>query len=464
MNYNNDELVKELKSKIGDKYVYSDESRLEAYNFDGTEYRYLPDIVVEPENAQQISELMKLATKYRIPVIPRGTGTGLSGGALAIHGGILLSFLRMNRILDIDDVNMTATVQPGLINYHLHEKLAERGLYYPPDPASYETSSIGGNIAEDAGGPHCYKYGTTRDYILGMEVVLPNGHIIKTGVKTRKGVVGYDIHDLIIGAEGTLGVVTEATLRLIPLPQNVMTLLVFYREPSDLVNSMREFTKSRIVPATIEFMDKACTQIVKNEIPFKIPSEAQVLAIIEIDGENEVIESQVETLGEVCLENNAIDILIAESSHKRKGLWDVRRKMRDVIKETVSFKRSEDVVVPISHIPELIAGCNTIASKYSLTNYNYGHLGDGNVHVNLTHLAKDEDIKEAAKKAFIEIFELTLGLGGTISGEHGIGFTKKPYIDMELSFESIRLQKEIKRIFDPLNIMNPGKIFQIDSD
>lgn len=459
MTISSTDIINELTNRLGERNVYVEREKLEAYNFDGTEYRYLPNIVVEPMNTAQVSDLMKIATKYRFPVVPRGTGTGLTGGALAINGGAILSFLKMNKILNIDDVNLTATVQPGLVNYHLHQKLAELGLYYPPDPASYETSSIGGNIAEDAGGPHCYKYGTTRDYVLGMEVVLPDGQIIHTGVKTRKGVVGYDIHDLIIGSEGTLGVVTEATLRLIPLPQNVMTLLVFFTEISDVVRSMREFSKSRIIPATLEFMDRACTDIVRDQIPFQIPKEAQVLAIIEIDGENDIIETQTMSVGEICMENNALDVLVAESSHKRKGLWDVRRKMRDTIKETVKFKRSEDIVVPISYIPELIRSCSSIAEKYSLTNYNYGHLGDGNVHVNLTAMEKNDAVKEAARKAFYEIFELTLSLNGTISGEHGIGITKKPYIGMELSSESIRIQREIKRIFDPLNILNPGKIF-----
>jgi len=452
-------IIDELKCKIGEKYVYIDRDRLEAYNFDGTDYRFLPEIVVEPVSTEQISALMKIATKYKFPVVPRGTGTGLTGGALAVTGGTILSFLKMNKILDIDDINLTATVQPGLVNYTLHQKLAESGLYYPPDPASYETSSIGGNIAEDAGGPHCYKYGTTRDYVLGMEVVLPDGQIIRTGVKTRKGVVGYDIHDLIIGSEGTLAIVTEATLRLIPLPQNVMTILVFFKDMTDVVKSMREFSKNRIVPATLEFMDKACTQIVRDQIPFKIPSGAEVLSIIEIDGENDVIENQVIAVGELCMNNDALDVLIAESSHKRKGLWDVRRKMRDTIKETVKFKRSEDIVVPVSHIPELIKECSRIAEKYSLTNYNYGHLGDGNVHVNLTAMEKNDIIKEAASKAFLEIFDITLALDGTISGEHGIGITKKPYLGMELSSESIRLQREIKKLFDPFNILNPEKIF-----
>jgi glycolate oxidase len=455
----NTQFIEALIKNVGSSYVYLDQDRREAYDFDGTDEHYLPDVVVEPINAEQIAELMKLATQYRVPVIPRGTATGLTGGALAIHGGVILSLLRMNKILKIDEFNMIAVVQPGVINLELHQAVEEKGLYYPPDPASYETSCIGGNIAEDAGGPHCYKYGTTRDYVLGMTVVLPNGNIIKTGVQTRKGVVGYDIHDLIIGSEGTLAIVTEATLRLIPLPEHVITLLAFFPDVTDVKNSLAELIKKRIVPATMEFMDSACTDIVRDKLPFQIPTGTNALLIIELDGEKEILDKQMEIVGEICLTAGAFDLFVADSSHKRQGLWNVRRQLRETIKANVKFKRAEDVVVPVSEIPTLIATCETIAKKYGLKSYNFGHLGDGNVHVNLTHSLKNEEIKRQANEAFTEILKATLELGGTISGEHGIGITKQPFLELELSKESIRLQKEIKKIFDPYNILNPGKIF-----
>ena len=454
-----DEIKTILLQKIGERFVSFDAERREAYDFDGTDMRCLPDVVVEPESAEQVSSLLAIASEFGVPVIPRGTGTGLSGGSLAINGGIALSLLRMNKILDIDNVNMIAIVQPGVINHHLHEALTERGLYYPPDPASYETSSIGGNIAEDAGGPHCFKYGTTRDYVLGMDVVLPNGKMIQTGVKTRKGVVGYDIHDLMIGSEGTLAVVTEATLRLIPMPQSVITLMVFYPQISDVIHTLTALMKKRIVPSTMEFMDASCTELVRDRIPFRIPQESEILLILELDGEEELIARQVEDVGEVCLEQNAADVLLADSSHKRKGIWDVRRQLRDIIKENMRFRLSEDVVVPIDRIPELVEGCGRIASEYGLRNYNYGHVGDGNVHVYITSDEDSDDVRKKSAAAAEQIFGLALGLGGTISGEHGIGVSKKPFIGMELSAESIRLQKMIKNVFDPENIMNPGKIF-----
>lgn len=456
------EFIHKLKITIGEKYVYADPERLEAYNFDGTEFRYLPDLVVEPETTEQIAELMKLASAYRIPVIPRGTGTGLSGGALATRGGIILSSLRMNKIVEINEINMIGVVQPGVINLHLHEAVEQKGLYYPPDPASYETSSIGGNVAEDAGGPHCYKYGTTRDYVLGLKLVLADGTILNTGVKTRKGVVGYDLTNLIIGSEGTLAIVTEVTLRLIPLPSKIVTLLAFFPGISSLAGSLSGMTKSRIVPAALEFLDPACVNVIREQIAINIPQENLSLLIINLDGEAEELDRQIEIVGEICLDHNALDVLIAESSERRKGLWDVRRKLRDLIKEGNDFKRAEDVTVPIGKIPELIEGCEKIAMKFGLDNYNFGHLGDGNVHVNLVHREKNDEIIKQAEAAVEEIFKLVLQLEGTISGEHGIGITKQPFLGLELSEKSIQLQQQIKKIFDPLNILNPGKIFPVD--
>ncbi len=453
------EFVQKLEQTIGEKYVYTDPERLEAYNFDGTEHRYLPDVVVEPETTEQISDLMKLASIYQVPVVPRGAATGLSGGALAIHGGVILSFLRMNKILEIDEINMIAVVQPGVINLHLHEAVEAKGLYYPPDPASYETSSIGGNIAEDAGGPHCYKYGTTRDYVLGLKIILPDGVIMNTGVRTRKGVVGYDLTNLIIGSEGTLAIVSEVTLRLIPLPAKIVTLLVFFPGTNSLVASLSGMTKSRIVPAALEFLDPACVSLIRDKIALNMPRESASLLIIDLDGEPEELDRQIEIVGETCLDHGALDVLIAEGSERRKGLWDVRRKLRDLIKEGNDFKRGEDVTVPIGKIPELIQECEKIAKKFGLDNYNFGHLGDGNVHVNLTHRAKNDQIIKQGDKAAEQIFKLALQLGGTISGEHGIGILKQPFLDLELSEQSIQLQRKIKKVFDPLNILNPGKIF-----
>ncbi|MBN2011629.1 FAD-binding protein [candidate division KSB1 bacterium] len=456
----NVDFIAELQQQIGEKFVYLTPEKIDQYNFDGTDRPSNPYAIVEPETTAQVSTLMKLASKYKVPVIPRGTGTGLTGGALALNGGVVLSLLKLNKILSIDPVNMIATVQPGVITQELHKILEEKGLYYPPDPSSYDASCIGGNIAEDAGGPHCYKYGTTRDYILEMEVVLASGEIIRTGVKTRKGVVGYDIHDLIIGCEGTLGIVTEITIRLIPYPQKITTLLAFFPGIEDVVNMMAGLSKIRVVPATMEFLDAECLKLLKGRIQFTIPQDTNVLTIIELEGDNEHVDAQIEPIGEVCFENNGVDLFIADTSQKRNSIWTVRRQFREIIKETVKYKRAEDIVVPISRIPEFIQKSNAIAEKYNFVNYNYGHLGDGNIHCNMTSLEKTAETLERGTRAFTEIFHLTLALGGTISGEHGIGITKLPFVSLELSSESTRLQKEIKKIFDPLNILNPGKIFE----
>jgi len=455
----NDEFLRHLESEIGNKFVYIDPERLEAYNFDGTEFRYQPEVVVEPVDTQQVSALMKLATAYQVPVFPRGAGTGVTGGALPVLGGVSLSFLRMNRILAVDDVDLIAIAEPGVINFDLHEAVKKKGLYYPPDPASYETSSIGGNIAEDAGGPHCFKYGTTRDYVLGLEIVLPDGAIMNTGVRTRKGVVGYDLTNLIIGSEGTLALVTRAILRLIPLPAKTVTLLSFYSTIQAMAGTLFRMTQNRIIPAALEFLDPASVNLIRDHIPFKIPHQAETLLIIDLDGEGHELDAQLETVGQLCLDQGAGDVLIAESSLKRQGLWDVRRKLRDIIKENSNFKRAEDVAVPIRAIPELVQQSQKIAGKYGLKNYNFGHLGDGNVHVNLTHHEKNQAIIEQAAQAAREVCEAAVNLGGTISGEHGIGITKKDFLEIELAPQSIQLQKQIKQLFDPLNILNPGKIF-----
>ena len=453
------EIVALLKKELGSKYVYVNAEKLEAYDFDGTDFHFTPDIVVEPQTTEQVSKLMKIATKFRIPVVPRGSGTGVTGGALAIDGGIILSLLRMNKIHTIDEINMTAIVEPGVINLDLHKAAAEKGLYYPPDPASYETSTIGGNIAEDAGGPHCFKYGTTRDYVLGLEIVLPDGTIMNTGVQTRKGVVGYDLTDLIIGCEGTLAIVTKAILRLIPLPGRTITLLAFFPDIHSLSQTLYGITQNKIVPAALEFLDQASVEIIRDRVPVKIPQSTTTLLIIDLDGDEFEIDRQMELVGEICLNQRAIDVLIADSSQKREGLWSVRRSLRDLVKERAKFKRGEDVTVPIREIPTLLEHAQRIAHDYGFENYNYGHLGDGNVHVNLTHQQISDEIIERARRAAKEIFEITVKLGGTISGEHGIGITKKEFLNIELSDRSIELQKQIKKVFDPLNILNPNKIF-----
>ncbi len=453
------EFIQEIASKIGNKHVYAVPEKLEAYNFDGTDLRYLPELVVEPANANQISTLMKLASHYKIPVTPRGAGTGMSGGSLPVAGGVELSLLKMNNIIEIDEINMTVMVEPGVINYDLHQAVSQKGLYYPPDPASYETSSIGGNIAEDAGGPHCYKYGTTRDYVLGLEAVLPNGEIINMGVQTRKGVVGYDLTNLIIGSEGTLAIVTKAILRLIPLPAKTITLLAFFPDVHKLTKSFSQMTAKKIVPAALEFLDTASINLIRDYVTINIPQKSSTMLIIDLDGDPSELDKQMEAVGEICLNLGAEDVLVAESSQKREGLWSVRRKLSDIVKESAGFKRSEDVSVPIRHIPELIGECEAIARKYHFDNYNYGHLGDGNVHVNLTHAENNDEIIQRAGEATREIFQLSVKLGGTISGEHGIGITKQKFLDIELSATSIELQRKIKQIFDPLNILNPYKIF-----
>lgn len=449
----------ELKKALGPRIIYDSLERRKAHDFDATDLHYVPDLVAEPEETAHVSTIMSLASKWRVPVTPRASGTGMTGGALAIKGGVCLSMMRMNRILEIDGDNLVAVVQPGVVNLHLDEKLAAVGLYYPPDPSSLESSTIGGNVAENAGGPHCLKYGVTRDYVLGMELVLPDGEVIRAGRRTRKGVVGYNITDLIVGSEGTLAVMTEITLKLIPRPRHVVTMLALFPDFKSATRTISTVTKERITPATLEFLDSACVDILRENSPIPFPSETEAILIIEVDGDKIQVDSQVEIIGEKCLDLGAIDILLADSSAKRKGIWDVRRQLSDTIKETHAFKQGEDVAVPVSFLTEFIEKAGGTARKYGFGLYSFGHLGDGNIHMNLVADDDNPAVRVAADKAIREMFRLTLDYGGTISGEHGIGTVKQPYIGMEISPCSMALQREIKKVFDPLGILNPGKIF-----
>ena len=314
-------LKKELLAALGPRFVYDSLERREAHDFDATDLHYVPDLVVEPEETAHVATLFSLASKWRVPVTPRASGTGMTGGSLAIKGGVCLSMTRMDRILEVDHDNLVAVVQPGVVNLHLNEKLAPLGLYYPPDPSSLESSTIGGNVAENAGGPHCLKYGVTRDYVLGMELVLPDGSVIRTGRRTRKGVVGYNLTDLVIGSEGTLAVMTEVTLKLIPLPRHMVTMLALYPDFKSATRTISTIIKERSTPATLEFLDSACVNLIRESSPIPFPSETEALLIIEVDGDKRQVDSQVEIIGERSLDLGAIDILLADSSAKRKGIW-----------------------------------------------------------------------------------------------------------------------------------------------
>ncbi len=446
-----------IRNAVGDGFVLTGEEKLEPFGRDATELFRLPELVVEAVSVDQVQALLRLANGYRFPVTPRGLGTGLTGGSVPICGGVVLSLARMNRILSIDPRNMVAVVEPGVVNLDLKKAAESKGLFYPPDPASLDTCSIGGNAASNAGGPSAVKYGTTRDYVLGLEVVLPSGRVIMTGVQTRKGVVGYDLAHLIVGSEGTLGVITKLILKLIPHPPAVSTLVAFFPDLPSGMEAVTAILTSGHTPCAMEFMDRHCLELVGDLLAFEGTDEAGAFLLLETDGAPAIIQREIEALGEICLEYGALDVLLAPDSYKRTKMWEVRKEVSLRIEQHSPLYIPEDVVVPIGRIAEFVNGLPDFEKHYGMRIYSFGHAGDGNIHLNIT--ATDREAAPRLEEGVFAILKQVLSLGGTISGEHGIGVAKKRFLPLEISPESIRLQKEIKKIFDPLHILNPGKIF-----
>jgi glycolate oxidase len=452
-------VVKKLQEVVGVDYISTDKEDRICYSYDATNQHFLPEAVVFPGETKEISEIMKLANDETFPVVPRGAGSGFSGGSLPVQGGLVMVMERLNKVLAIDRENLVALVQPGVVTGDLQEQVERLGLFYPPDPASLKFCTIGGNVAECAGGPRALKYGVTKDYVLGLEVVLPTGEIVKTGVKTVKGVVGYDLTRLMVGSEGTLGVVTEIMLKLIPLPRSFKTMLVVFSDINDAAVTVSEIIASRVIPTTLEFMDQESIQCVEDYLKMGLPVDAGALLLIEVDGDLTDVEKQAELIRDICLEKGAGEVKIAGTKKEAKELWEARRAISPSLARLNLRKINEDVVVPRNKIPFLIEGIREIASKYNLTIANFGHAGDGNIHVNVMVPKDDPEELARGEKAVEEIFKLTVELDGTLSGEHGVGTAKAPYIGMELGAREINIMKEIKNLFDPKGILNPGKIF-----
>lgn len=438
--------------------VIDDPQKLEDLGKDGTPHAFhAPELAVEATEVPPIQALLRLANECRFPVTPRGFGTGLAGGAIPILGGVVLVLSRMNRIIAIEPRNMVAVVEPGVLNLDLKNAAREQGLFYPPDPASNDTCSVGGNAATNAGGPACVKYGTTRDYVLGLEAVLPNGELIATGVRTRKGVVGYDMTRLLVGSEGTLGVITKLILRLIPHPAGVTTIVAIFPKLSLAMEAVTTVLMRGHTPSAVEFLDYRCLELVGELLPFKGVQQAGAMLLIEQDGETDLIQAEIEKIGEICLEGGAEDVIMAPDSARRTRMWNVRKEVTERIEKSWPYDVHEDIVVPLGSIAELVEALPDYEARYGMKTYCFGHAGDGNIHLNIT-----ADSREAAgrvEKGVREILERIIAMGGTMSGEHGVGFAKQRFLALELSAESIRLQRGIKLLFDPNLIMNPGKLF-----
>ena len=449
-----------IAGAVGAESVRDDEQSRSAYAADALGQGHPPDLVVLPRTTAEISQVARLCTQYRIPLVVRGAGTGYTGGAVPTLGGVVLSLERMNRILEIDEVNLLAVVEPNVINGDLQRAVERVGLFYPPDPASLDMSSIGGNVAECAGGPRAFKYGTTKRYVLALEAVLPTGEIVRTGSKAVKNVVGYDLTQLLVGSEGTLAIITEVTLRLIPKPPVRITLSASFRDARHAVDAVSELIKRRVVPAAIELVDGESLRAVEAHLGRAVvPAGASALVIVECDGVEAAANEESRLVEAACRDASALEIRRAESEAEREDVWSVRRQLSLALRATGLLKINHDVVVPRGRVPALLDTVGDLARQYELRVASFGHAGDGNIHVNLMVDKSDAEELRRARQAERQLFERVVALEGSISGEHGIGFAKAPYLSVELSGDVIALMKRVKAAFDPAGILNPGKIF-----
>jgi glycolate oxidase len=457
------DILQQIKAIVGETNTYTTHDDLEKYSHDETEdLHYYPEVAVKPQNTEQISALLKLCNEYSIPVTPRGAGTGLSGGALPINAGLIISMEGFNTIIQIDERNMQATVEPGVITEVFMNAVAEKGLLYPVDPASKGSCFIGGNVANCSGGPRVVKYGTIREYVLNLEVVLPSGEIIWTGANTLKYASGYNLTQLMIGSEGTLGIVTKIVVKLIPKPTQDVLMLASFNTNEQACGAVSAIFRAGIIPSTLEFMERKGVEwvIQHDSINFTLQDGINAYLLIEVDGNNQdVIFAECEKINTALEEFDCKDILFADSSAQKEELWAIRRTMGVSVKSNSIYKE-EDTVVPRAELPALIKGIKEIGAKYGFESVCYGHAGDGNLHVNIIKAdMSDEDWNTKLKDGIREIFQLTVSLGGTISGEHGIGLVQKEFMSIKYPDINLALMRGIKGVFDPKGILNPGKIF-----
>ncbi len=446
-----------LRLILGDGKVFFDEEHLKLYSTDSSDAPpVIPEAVIHPESVEDVEKAVSFLYTERIPITARGMGTSLSGGAVPSPGGVVIVFDRMNRIIDLDTENLTVTVEPGVITGDLMRAVESENLFYPPDPASLETCTIGGNVAENAGGPRAFKYGTTKHYVLEMEVVVGEGKRIRTGKKTKKWVVGYDLPMLFTGSEGTMGIFTEITLRLLPKPPSTYTLLAAFPSEVKAGKAVSSIIKKGLLPSALEFVDHLCLRAVGDKIAPYLPDGTGAILLVEFDGFGPEFEKQVEMAYQVMEENGVLEVYVAEDPANRERLWSARRNVLPSLEKLGKHIRHEDVVVPRSRIPDLVEHTVRVGEETGLMLATFGHAGDGNIHVNVLY---DEGQEELMEKAVDRIVEKVWELGGTAAGEHGIGLLKKKYLLRELDPLSIQIQKDIKRVLDPLWLFNPDKVF-----
>ncbi|MCU0384327.1 MAG: FAD-binding protein [Cyclobacteriaceae bacterium] len=463
------DVLAQFEKIVGATNMLMDESQRYAYSHDETEdYSFLPDVVLKPETAEQISAILKICNQHLIPVTPRGGGTGLSGGALPIHNGVVLSMERFNKIIQIDELNLQATVEPGVITEVFQNAVKEKGLFYPPDPASRGSCFIGGNIAENSGGPKAVKYGVTRDYVLNMEVVLPTGEIIWTGANVLKNSTGYNLTQLMCGSEGTLGIITKIVFKLRGFPQKSVLLLMPFVTNEEACKAIAEIFRAGITPSGMEFFEREaamktidyCEKIYAARVTTPFPEHMDAYLLCELDGnDEEVLMRDAERVMQVVEQFQCGEILFAETAAQKEELWKIRKNISPAV-NAYSLCKSEDVVVPRANLPKLITGIKEIGKSFGFNSVCYGHLGDGNLHVNIMkENMSDEHWHNEVPKGIAAIFQLTVDLGGTLSGEHGIGIAKKPFMPIAMREANLQVMRGIKKAFDPNGILNPGKIF-----
>ncbi|MBD3183244.1 FAD-binding protein [Candidatus Poribacteria bacterium] len=452
-------IYKVLEEIVGKDFISDAEEDLICHSYDATRQQGMPDLVIKPDSALEISEIMKLANRELIPVYPRGAASGLTGGAVPLHGGIALDMTRMNRILDIDEANLTSTVEPGVIVAEFQKEVEKHGLLYPPDPASNKFATLGGSVAECAGGLRGMKYGVTKDYVMALEAVLPTGDIIHTGSKTLKSVTGYDLTKLLVGSEGTLAIFTKIVVKLVPPPEKIETIMANFSSIRDATNTVSAIIAAKIMPRALEFVDEACIKAVSNYAEFEVAKGTKALLLMELDGSKETAARDAERVMQICRDNDAFQVQKARNEEDVDELWSVRRSISPSLYSISKGKVNEDICVPRSNLTKMLEKIHEIADKYKVITANFGHAGDGNIHMNILVDTGNPEEMERAETAAEEIFRATIDFGGTLSGEHGIGNTKSRYLDIEIGPVEMQIMKGIKAVFDPNGILNPGKIF-----
>lgn len=457
-------VAKELRAIVGDNWVMDTPEDCLAYSYDATPlYQSLPDGVVVPGTTEEVAGILKICAREGIKIVSRGSGTNLSAGTVPLEGGLVIVLTRLNKILEIDQDNLTATFQPGVITSHLHREVEKLGLFYPPDPGSMNISTLGGNIAECAGGLRGLKYGVTKDYIMGLTAVLPNGNVLRTGGKSAKDVAGYDLTKLLVGSEGTLAVITEATAKLIPLPETKRTMLASFQNLADSARAVSRIIAERIIPSTLEFLDNPTIRVVEDYAKIGLPVDMGAILIIEQDGPEMMVENDVKRMAEICSKEGAVEVKVADSLEAGAKLMAARRFALSALARKRPTTILEDATVPRANLAAMVEQTNVIAQKYGVDIATFGHAGDGNLHPTCMTDERDKEELHRVEQAFEEIFHAALKLGGTITGEHGVGAAKKDYLSLKIGETGIEVMKAVKQALDPQGLMNPGKLFAKDT-